>query len=86
MVPHACEWRYDSQTSDNFVSWHSFLTTVVREHPTTGGDLDNFVKFVCDALQKAVYNDDAQICEFCARKVYSAACGQGRTHVYISGI
>lgn len=35
------------------------------------GDLDNEVKLVCDACNKVVYYDDAQIVELEARKFYS---------------
>ena len=36
------------------------------------GDLDNFVKAVCDALNKIAYADDAQISCIDAVKLYSA--------------
>jgi Holliday junction resolvase RusA-like endonuclease len=40
------------------------------EHPAVTPDLDNLIKAVTDALNKIVFNDDAQICELSAKKIY----------------
>lgn len=40
------------------------------EHPAVTPDLDNLVKAVSDALNKIVFNDDAQVCELSAKKIY----------------
>jgi Holliday junction resolvase RusA-like endonuclease len=37
---------------------------------TSKPDLDNLTKLASDALNRIVYNDDAQICELSAQKVY----------------
>ena len=43
-------------------------------------DIDNFVKFVFDSLNKHLYNDDSQIFELVCGKYYSE-----RDHAYIKG-
>eukprot|EP00960_Hanusia_phi_P032983 750180-Hanusia_phi.AAC.4 len=51
-------------------------------YPAKVPDLDNLVKFVLDALNEKLYQDDKQICEIVARKIYQNAKGEGRTIVY----
>ena len=41
-----------------------------REYPSVG-DLDNFVKGVCDAANQILYSDDSQIVELSASKCWS---------------
>lgn len=57
-----------------------------RERPlsgTNGGDLDNFVKLVKDALNNVAYHDDAQIVEYILPfgKFYAAPSEMPRTIV-----
>ena len=40
------------------------------KYNTSKKDIDNFCKFVLDALNKRFYNDDSQIIELCATKLY----------------
>ncbi|EKX54196.1 hypothetical protein GUITHDRAFT_132589 [Guillardia theta CCMP2712] len=51
-------------------------------YPAKVPDLDNLVKFVLDALNEKLYQDDKQICEIVARKIYQNTSGDGRTIVY----
>tara|TARA_Y100001970_G_scaffold276319_1_gene378836 strand:- start:615 stop:1028 length:414 start_codon:yes stop_codon:yes gene_type:complete len=41
------------------------------KYNTSKKDIDNFCKFVLDALNKRFYNDDSQIIELCATKNYT---------------
>lgn len=38
-------------------------------------DLDNCIKFILDCLNKLAFNDDSQICEIRAKKIYSSKPG-----------
>lgn len=50
--------------------------------PMKKPDLDNIAKCICDALNGAAYEDDAQITELVIRKVYT---DKPRVIVFISG-
>lgn len=39
--------------------------------PMVKPDLDNLVKFILDCLNEILFDDDKQICEFHARKIYT---------------
>lgn len=41
-----------------------------RIHHIKKPDVDNLNKFLCDALKKIVFEDDSQVVEICARKLY----------------
>ena len=45
---------------------------VERQPKTTRPDVDNLTKALLDGLQGGVFNDDAQLVEVKARKVYAA--------------
>lgn len=47
----------------------------VRDFPSVKPDLDNFVKGVCDAANEILWDDDAQVCEISAAKIYSETPG-----------
>lgn len=38
-------------------------------------DLDNMQKFILDCLNKIVFEDDSQVCEIFAKKIYSSRTG-----------
>ena len=42
---------------------------------TSRGDLDNYIKFVFDVLNKIAYDDDSQIVALTAKKTYSGNPG-----------
>lgn len=44
-----------------------------RVYPTVKPDLDNVVKALLDAMNKLVYQDDAQICSLTCEKFYGEA-------------
>lgn len=44
-------------------------------------DLDNYLKFYLDILNKIVYTDDAQVCEILCKKIYS---DKPRVELYIT--
>lgn len=44
-------------------------------------DLDNYVKFYLDVMNGLVYNDDNQVCQLYARKIYS---GEPKTVISVS--
>ncbi len=48
--------------------------------PTKKPDLDNLVKTIKDACNKIIWNDDSQVCEIRAKKLYS---DNPRSEVYI---
>ena len=39
--------------------------------PTSRPDIDNYIKAICDAMNKIVYNDDSQIVDIDVKKYYS---------------
>lgn len=41
-----------------------------RIHHISRPDVDNLNKFLCDALKTLVFEDDSQVVEICARKLY----------------
>lgn len=43
-----------------------------RVYPTTRPDWDNFAKLVCDAIEKFLYEDDAQIVDVIYKKRYGS--------------
>lgn len=45
------------------------------KYNTNNKDLDNMVKFVLDALNNKLYNDDCQIIEISCKKLYSKSDG-----------
>lgn len=47
-------------------------------------DLDNLTKSVLDGLNGVAFADDAQVCSFAHRKIWSSDCGDGKTVVRIS--
>jgi len=49
-------------------------------------DLDNLVKFVCDALNGVFYKDDSQISQLKAEKLYTDVGEKPRTEVHIEQI
>ena len=49
-------------------------------------DLDNLVKFVCDALNGVFYKDDGQISQLKAEKLYCDVGEKARTEVHIEQI
>ena len=55
-----------------------------RLYPVTKPDFDNLAKMICDALNKIVWRDDAQICECVIVKRY--ATGLPYTRVAIDEI
>lgn len=46
-------------------------------------DLDNYIKFYLDVMNGLVYNDDNQVCQLYARKIYS---GEPKTVISVSEI
>ena len=49
-------------------------------------DLDNLIKFVCDALNGVFYKDDSQISQLKAEKLYTDIGEKARTEVHIEQI
>jgi crossover junction endodeoxyribonuclease RusA len=49
--------------------------TVIREHPTVAPDLDKYVRGLLDALTGIAYNDDSQVVEVIAKKIYADNAG-----------
>ncbi len=54
-----------------------------NRYHTTIGDLDNYVKFICDAAQGILYSNDATISVINAKKVYDK---KPRTEFTISSL
>lgn len=54
-----------------------------RMHHIKRPDLDNLNKFLCDALKKLIFEDDSQIQEICARKLYGES---GKTVVRVEEV
>lgn len=54
-----------------------------RIHHLSRPDLDNLNKFLCDALKTLVFEDDSQVVEICARKLYGE---NGKTIVRIEEV
>jgi Holliday junction resolvase RusA-like endonuclease len=50
-------------------------TTKPRTDPLYGGDLDNYIKLVLDALNRVAYNDDTQVIGVHAEKVFADTAG-----------
>jgi Holliday junction resolvase RusA-like endonuclease len=51
----------------------------------TGGDIDNFIKFVLDALNKTVYADDKQVCRvYCEKQWERDPESNGSTFFHVS--
>ena len=51
------------------------LKPISPKDNTNNKDLDNMVKFVLDALNNKLYNDDCQIIEISCKKLYSKSDG-----------
>ena len=49
--------------------------TVKRDYPTVAPDLDKYIRGVLDALTGIAYQDDAQVIDIKAEKVYSDMAG-----------
>ena len=49
--------------------------TVKRDYPTVAPDLDKYIRGVLDALTGIAYQDDAQVIDIKAKKVYSDMAG-----------
>ena len=49
--------------------------TVKRDYPTVAPDLDKYVRGLLDALTGICYNDDSQVIDINAKKVYSDQAG-----------
>lgn len=49
--------------------------TVKRDYPTVAPDLDKYIRGVLDALTGIAYQDDAQVIDIKAEKVYSDIAG-----------
>ncbi len=49
--------------------------TVKRDYPTVAPDLDKYIRGVLDALTGIAYQDDAQVIDIKAEKVYSDSAG-----------
>ena len=49
--------------------------TVKRDYPTVAPDLDKYIRGVLDALTGIAYQDDAQVIDIKAEKVYSDTAG-----------
>jgi len=47
----------------------------VANYVTSRPDLDNYIKFVFDVLNKIAYNDDSQIVSLSSKKIYSKTPG-----------
>lgn len=55
------------------------------QRPCKKPDIDNIAKVVCDALNKAAYGDDTQICDMYLRKRYTREGESPQVIVTISG-
>ena len=53
------------------------------EYHTTKPDIDNLVKFVADSLNKVFYEDDSQVVELLAKKVYCDDNESARTDIVL---
>lgn len=81
---------FDSALSVNLIfhiaipkSWTKKKTALAESGGvlhTAKPDLDNLIKSVTDAMNKIVYNDDSQIVELSARKVYSS---RPKTEIFV---
>ena len=49
--------------------------SVKRDYPTVAPDLDKYIRGVLDGLTGIAYNDDSQVIDIKAQKVYSEAPG-----------
>jgi len=49
--------------------------TVKRDYPTVAPDLDKYIRGVLDALTGIAYQDDSQVIDIKAEKVYSDTAG-----------
>ena len=49
--------------------------TVKRDYPTVAPDLDKYIRGVLDALTGIAYQDDSQVIDIKAKKVYSDIAG-----------
>lgn len=49
--------------------------TVKRDYPTVAPDLDKYIRGVLDALTGIAYQDDSQVIDIKAEKVYSDVAG-----------
>jgi len=51
----------------------------------TGGDIDNMIKFVLDAMNGVAYHDDKQVCSLVVKKIWTDDCNsEGSTTVQAS--
>jgi len=49
--------------------------TVKREYPSVAPDLDKYLRAFCDSVSGICFNDDSQVVDIKARKVYSDTPG-----------
>jgi crossover junction endodeoxyribonuclease RusA len=49
--------------------------SVKRDYPTVAPDLDKYIRGVLDGLTGVAYNDDSQVIDIKAQKIYSEAPG-----------
>lgn len=74
--------KYKPETPlENALKLHLVFATIKPKskpkkvvHWTTRPDLDNFIKLVKDSLNKIFWNDDSQIVEVHAKKIYDTEC------------
>lgn len=55
----------------------------VRDYPTCKPDLSNLIKAVEDAGNKILWNDDSQIVELSARKIYDSKTDRGGIYLNV---
>jgi Holliday junction resolvase RusA-like endonuclease len=57
-----------------------------RKHPSVRPDIDNLMKGVKDAANGILWNDDAQICELKAVKLYDQSGGKPRIEIMMGAL